>query len=61
MAKGEIDVKIEVVESELEKQRRQFWIDVYLQCMKEGYVINFADAALDRFDERFNTPKQPQS
>ena len=28
--------------------------------MKEGYVINFADAALDRFDERFNTPNKPQ-
>ncbi len=60
MAKGEIDFKVEVVEPEVEKQRRQLWIDVYIHCLhKEGYyAINSADYALDKFDQRFNQPKQ---
>ena len=64
MAKGEIDVeiKLEVVESESEKQKRQLWIDVYLLFIKsqttDGAVAE-ANAAVQEFSKTFTKPKQP--
>jgi hypothetical protein len=62
MAKGEIDVKIEVVESELEKQKRQLWIDVYLVFIKSkttNGAVAEANAAVQEFSKTFIKPKQP--
>ena len=46
------------------RQRKQLWLDVYLECMKKSnagweYAWQEASKAVEAFDKSFVNPKQP--
>lgn len=58
----------EITQSEIhENIRKKLWCDVYVAYVGASNSTNndgaykWADIALERFDEKFNKPKQPQS